>query len=1066
MYAKWTGNVTYSVNGGSGTAPTDATNYLPGASVTTASGSGLTKSGYTFAGWNTASDGSGTTYAASTTGAFNFSGAITLYAKWTGNVTYSVNGGSGTAPTDATNYLPGALVTTASGSGLTKSGYTFASWNTAANGSGTTYAASTSAAFSFSGAITLYAKWTGNVTYSVNGGSGTAPTDATNYLSGASVTTASGSGLSYTGYTFAGWNTASDGSGTTYAASTGSAFTFSGAITLYAKWTFNVTYNGNGNTGGTAPTDATNYTQAASVNTASNSGTLVKAGYTFAGWNTAADGSGTTYTAPQTGAFSNTGNITLYAKWTGIAGYWVGTSGTDYSTAANWANNAVPTASDNVIINSGTPNAPALSGTGYANSLTISGSATLTITGTLNIAGDVSNGGTIAASAGTIVFNGTGAQSVAGGFTVNNLTIDNSAGVSLGSSSYSYDTVFVKGIYTPTSGTLTTNGSLVLVSDASGTASVAAGTGTYISGDVTVERFHNNKRAWLMITAPLTTYGSSKTGDIYSNWQQDTYITGNTTAPNGLDAGTNTAYGIKYWTGTAWANGISSSSSVNTNSSNSLFGGTGGSTADNKAFSVFVRGDRSVLPSLGATGHSAVTLRASGSLQTGTLTQSIAGSYSFAANPYAAPIDLDLFKNDNTDLASSGGNYTFYYWDPNISGTGGYTTASYLNGLGWFYTSQNLANTTPEFVQSGQAFFVLNPNPSTVTSVTFNEGHKNTSNSSNGVFGNSAIGSIKVNLSKGSPLAMIDEVQGLYNNNFSAAVVSGEDAVKFWGNEENVSIIRGSSYLSMEARPMVATTDTMFLYMYNLVAGTSTYNFAISGSNMPANATGYLVDNYLGTQTPLNLSSVTNINFAVTTVAGSKASNRFMIVFTNTNPLSVDGMQIKASVKAKAAIVDWKVVTEKNVDHYEVERSNEGVSFVSIATQAANNVNNSSYTYTDNQAANGANYYRIKAISKDGTVQYSSVAKVLIGDSKEGISVYPNPIVGKNVNIILNNIEAGNYAVAMYNSAGKEVMVQNLAHAGGSVTTTVELPANLSTGVYQLRLAGNGRNYVETVIVK
>jgi len=1066
LYAKWTGNVTYSVNGGSGTAPTDATNYLPGASVTTASGSGLTKSGYTFAGWNTASDGSGTTYAASTSGAFNFSGAITLYAKWTGNVTYSVNGGSGTAPTDVTNYLPGASVTTASGTGLTKSGYTFAGWNTAANGSGTTYAASTSGAFSFSGAITLYAKWTGNVTYSVNGGSGTAPTDANNYLSGASVTTASGSGLSYTGYTFAGWNTASDGSGTTYAASTGSAFTFSGAITLYAKWTFNVTYNGNGNTGGTAPTDATNYTQAASVNTASNSGTLVKAGYTFAGWNTASDGSGTTYTAPQTGAFSNTGNITLYAKWTGIAGYWVGTSGTDYSTAANWANNAVPTASDNVIINSGTPNAPALSGTGYANSLTISGSATLTITGTLNIAGDVSNGGTIAASAGTIEFNGTVAQSVAGGFTVNNLTIDNSAGVSLGSSSYSYDTVFVKGIYTPTSGTLTTNGSLVLVSDASGTASVAAGTGTYISGDVTVERFHNNKRAWLMITAPLTTYGSSKTGDIYSNWQQDTYITGNTTAPNGLDAGTNTAYGIKYWTGTAWANGISSSSSVNTNSSNSLFGGTGGSTADNKAFSVFVRGDRSVLPSLGATGHSAVTLRASGSLQTGTLTQSIAGSYSFAANPYAAPIDLDLFKNDNTDLASSGGNYTFYYWDPNLSGTGGYTTASYLNGAGWFYTSQNLANTTPEFVQSGQAFFVTNPNPSTVTSVTFNEGHKNTSNSSNGVFGNSAIGSIKVNLSKGSPLAMIDEVQGLYNNNFSAAVVSGEDAVKFWGNEENVSIIRGSSYLSMEARPMVATTDTMFLYMYNLVAGTSTYNFAISGSNMPANATGYLVDNYLGTQTPLNLSSVTNINFAVTTVAGSKASNRFMIVFTNTNPLSVDGMQIKASVKAKAAIVDWKVVTEKNVDHYEVERSNEGVSFVSIAIQAANNVNNSSYTYTDNQAANGANYYRIKAISKDATVQYSSVAKVLIGDSKEGISVYPNPIVGKNVNIILNNIEAGNYAVAMYNSAGKEVMVQNLAHAGGSVTTTVELPANLSTGVYQLRLAGNGRNYIETVIVK
>ena len=68
--------------------------------------------------------------------------------------------------------------------------------------------------------------------------------------------------------------------------------------------------------------------------------------------------------------------------------------------------------------------------------------------------------------------------------------------------------------------------------------------------------------------------------------------------------------------------------------------------------------------------------------------------------------------------------------------------------------------------------------------------------------------------------------------------------------------------------------------------------------------------------------------------------------------------------------------------------------------------------------------------------------------------------------MILSNIEAGNYAVSMYNAAGQQVMEHNLAHAGGSVTTTVDLPSNLPTGVYQLRLAGNGRNYVETVIVK
>ena len=89
-----------------------------------------------------------------------------------------------------------------------------------------------------------------------------------------------------------------------------------------------------------------------------------------------------------------------------------------------------------------------------------------------------------------------------------------------------------------------------------------------------------------------------------------------------------------------------------------------------------------------------------------------------------------------------------------------------------------------------------------------------------------------------------------------------------------------------------------------------------------------------------------------------------------------------------------------------------------------------------------------------------------IGDRREGISVYPNPIVGKEVNVILSNIAAGNYAIAMYNSAGQQVMLKNIEHAGGSVTTTVALPSNVPTGIYQLKLTGNGSNYVETVIVK
>ena len=92
--------------------------------------------------------------------------------------------------------------------------------------------------------------------------------------------------------------------------------------TVAAATTYKVTYNANGATSGTAPTDATSYTSGTTVTVKSNSGNLAKTGYTFGGWNTKSDGTGTNYTAGS-GTFKITGNTTLYAKWNLDAKYTV-----------------------------------------------------------------------------------------------------------------------------------------------------------------------------------------------------------------------------------------------------------------------------------------------------------------------------------------------------------------------------------------------------------------------------------------------------------------------------------------------------------------------------------------------------------------------------------------------------------------------------------------------------------------------------------------------------------------------------------------------------------------------
>ena len=158
------------------------------------------------------------------------------------------------------------------------------------------------------------------VTYDGNGNTGgSVPSDATSYEEEQSVTVLGNTGtLVKTGYSFVGWNTQADGNGTTY--TQGVTFPMGTAdVILYAKWTqnptYSVTYDGNGNTGGSVPTDATSYEEEQSVTVLGNTGTLVKTGYSFVGWNTQADGNGTTYTQGVTFPMG-TADVILYAKWT------------------------------------------------------------------------------------------------------------------------------------------------------------------------------------------------------------------------------------------------------------------------------------------------------------------------------------------------------------------------------------------------------------------------------------------------------------------------------------------------------------------------------------------------------------------------------------------------------------------------------------------------------------------------------------------------------------------------------------------------------------------------------
>jgi uncharacterized protein (TIGR02145 family)/uncharacterized repeat protein (TIGR02543 family) len=282
--------------------------------ITTDSGSAITlpgqqtmekTGGYRFGGWTTKNDGTGTNYKEGDS-YIVVKDNVTLYARWIYTVTFNGNGATVDIP-NAAIADSGAVITLEA---MTRTGYNFKGWNTSSDGNGTHYSAGPS--YMVTENATLYAKWIPIYTVTYNGNGTTNGVPQAVSVDSETVITIPGQGnMARTGYSFGWWNTSSDGNGTNYSA--GVSYRVTGNATLYAKWIpiYTVTYNGNNNTSGSAPKAIT--ANFGSSVTLPGQSAMEKIGYSFGGWNTKSDGTGTNYAANS--SYTVSGNVTLYAVW-------------------------------------------------------------------------------------------------------------------------------------------------------------------------------------------------------------------------------------------------------------------------------------------------------------------------------------------------------------------------------------------------------------------------------------------------------------------------------------------------------------------------------------------------------------------------------------------------------------------------------------------------------------------------------------------------------------------------------------------------------------------------------
>ena len=317
FYAKWSGTAyTYGVvfdpNGGTGTMK--AMGNLSCGKTYTLTANAFKRAGYSFAGWNTAPDGSGAAYAnkAKVGGLSEEDGAtVTLYAQWT-PVTYKITYKNATVYDGNTNPETFTVEDTVALAPVTRPGCVFEGWFSDAKFKKPV----AEIASGHVGNLTLYAKWSGKAaTYTIafngNGATSGKMASMTKRVCGTGYALTANA-FKRTGYSFAGWNTAPDGSGTAYANKEKVANLCTvngGTATLYAQWApivYTITYK---NLNQARLPEQTSYT----IEDGFELPVPVKAGQVFLGWySTANFKAGTEVRAIEPGT---TGNKTFYAKW-------------------------------------------------------------------------------------------------------------------------------------------------------------------------------------------------------------------------------------------------------------------------------------------------------------------------------------------------------------------------------------------------------------------------------------------------------------------------------------------------------------------------------------------------------------------------------------------------------------------------------------------------------------------------------------------------------------------------------------------------------------------------------
>ena len=192
------------------------------------------------------------------------------------------------------------------------------------------------------------------------------------------------------------------------------------------------------------------------------------------------------------------------------------------------------------------------------------------------------------------------------------------------------------------------------------------------------------------------------------------------------------------------------------------------------------------------------------------------------------------------------------------------------------------------------------------------------------------------------------------------------------------------------------------------------------------------------------------------------------IALGSPTPVKMSSFTVKK--ESNDAVLRWTTVSETKNDHFDIERSVDGINFTKMGTVAGNGttVLTKNYIYPDALAnvASKILYYRLRIVDMDGKSTFSTVVTLRLDGSiaVSSLTVYPNPFTS-NIKLQLRSAKEENSTIRFINARGQEVLKRNVTLMPGDNIVVVGDLQTVAPGLYIMELR-TGNDVITQRIIK